>query len=170
MYEYERINHQLNDYYSFTSSILNFLEKNLTQFHKALITYSLVLKHFHTKSRNLLIKTNSNHELTKYLHHAFLSFTQTVDDEYHQLEQRAKFLKTIQLTIEKLQQQINSSIISKQKHKLHNYTYRIIRLNRNKKRQYLYKLLQQIQKHDKLTLTWKNNLDNITSQTINLLW
>jgi len=170
MYECERINQQLNDYYSFASTILNFLQKNLTQFHKALITYSIVLKNLHTKSNNLLIKTNFNHELTKHLHQAFLSLNQTFDDEYHQLEQRAKLLKIIQLTIENLKQQLNSSIISKQKHKLHNYTYRILRLNRTKKRQYLYKLIQQIRKHDKLTLTWKNNLDNITSETTNLLW
>jgi hypothetical protein len=170
MYECERINQELNDYYSFVSSILNFLQKNLTQFYKALITYSIILKNLHIKSTNLLMKTNSNHQLTKHLYHAFLSFIQTFDDEYHQLEQRTRFLKIIQLTIEKLKQQINSSLISKQKYKLHNYTYRIIRLNRNKKRQYLYKLVQQIRKHDKLTLNWKDNLDNITSQTTNLLW
>jgi hypothetical protein len=170
MYECEQINQQLNDYYSFALDILNFLQKNLTQFYKALITYSIVLKNLHTKSNNLLIKTNSNDELTKHLYQAFSSLTQTFDDEYHQLDHRAKFLKIIQLTIQNLRQQLNSSIISKQKHKLHNYTYRIIRLNRNKKRQYLYKLVQQIRKHDKLTLTWKNNLDNITSETTNLLW
>jgi len=170
MYECEQINQQLNDYYSFTLDIVNFLQKNLTQFYKALITYSIVLKNLHMKSNNLLIKTNSNNELTKHLHQAFSSLSQTFDDEYHQLDHRAKFLKIIQLTIQNLKQQLNSSIISKQKHKLHNYTYRIIRLNRNKKRQYLYKLVQQIRKHDKLTLTWKNNLDNITSETTNLLW
>ncbi|CAF1292475.1 unnamed protein product [Rotaria sp. Silwood1] len=170
MYECERINKQLNDYHSFATSILNFLQKYLTQFHKALINYSIVLKHLHKKSTNLLVKTNSNHELTKQLHHAFLSLTQTFDDEYHHLEQRASLLKIIQLTIENLKQQINSSIILKQKNKLHKYTYRIIRLNRNKKRQYLYQLVQQIRKHDKLTLTWKDNVDNITSQTTNLIW
>jgi len=170
MYECEQINQQLNDYYSFASSILNFLQKYFTQFHKALITYSIVLKHLHKKSTNLLIKSTLNHQLTQHLHHAFSSFSQTFNDEYHQLEQRAKFLKTIHLTIEKLQQEINSSRILKQKHKLHKYTYRIIHLNRKKKRQYLYQLIQQIRKHDKLTITWKDNLDNITSQTTNLLW
>ncbi|CAF0779605.1 unnamed protein product [Rotaria sordida] len=170
MYEYERINKQLNDYYSFATSLLNFLQKYLIQFHKSLINYSMVLKHLHKKSTNLLIKTNSNHELTKQLHHAFLSLTQTFDDEYHHLEQRASLIKIIQLTIENLKQKINSSIILKQKNKLHKYTYCIIRLNRNKKRQYLYQLVQQIRKHDKLTLTWKDNLDNITSQTTNLIW
>jgi hypothetical protein len=170
MYECEQINQELNDYYSFASSILNFLQKYFTQFHKALITYSIVLKHLHTKSTNLINKNNLNHQLTQHLHHAFSSFSQTFNDEYHQLEQRAKFLKTIHLTIEKLQQEINSSRILKQKHKLHKYTYRIIRLNRKKKRQYLYQVIQQIRKHDKLTITWKDNLDNITSQTTNLLW
>jgi hypothetical protein len=170
MYECEQIDQQLNDYYSFASSILNFLQKYFTQFHKALITYSIVLKHLHTKSTNLLIKSNLNHPLTQHLHHAFSSFSQTFNDEYHQLEQRAKFLKTIHLIIEKLQQEINSSRILKQKHKLHKYTYRIIHLNRKKKRQYLYQLIHQIRKHDKLTITWKDNLDNITSQTTNLLW
>ncbi|CAF2550690.1 unnamed protein product [Rotaria sp. Silwood2] len=170
MYECEQMNKQLNDYYSFATSILNFLQKYLIQFHKALINYSIVLKHLHKKSTNLLNKTNSNHELTKQLHQAFLSLTQTFDDEYHHLEQRASLLKIIQLTIENLKQKINSSIILKQKHKLHKYTYRIIRLNRNKKRQYLYQLVQQIRKHDKLTLTWKDNLDSITSQTTNLIW
>ena len=75
-----------------------------------------------------------------------------------------------QLTMEKLQAQITSTIISKRKQKLHNYTYQIARLNRNKKRQYLYKLIQQIRKHEKLTLTWQNDLDHITSPTTNLLW
>ncbi|CAF1319404.1 unnamed protein product [Adineta steineri] len=166
MYECELVNQQLTDYHLYASSIINFLQKYLTQFHKALITYSIVLKHLHTKSTNLLIKTNFNHQLTKHLHDAFLSFIQTFDDEYHQLVQRAKFLKTIHLTIEKLQQQLKSSKLLKQKHK---YTYRIIHLNRNKKRQYLHQLFQQTRKHDTFALNWKDNLDNITSQTTNLL-
>jgi hypothetical protein len=170
MYEYERINQQLNDYYSFASSILYFLDKYFNQFHKALTIYSIVLKNLHQKSTKLLSKPNFNYDLIKHLHHAFLSLTQTFDDEYHQLDQRAEFLKIIQSTIHNLRQQINSSIIRKQKHKLYKYTHHIIRLNRKKKRQDLCQLVQQIRKHDKLTLIWKDNLDNITSQTTNLLW
>ena len=166
MYEYERIDQQLNDYYSFTSTIIHFLDKYLNQFYKGLITYSFILKSLHEKSTKLLNKKNSNSNL----YQAFVSLTQTFNDEYHQLEQRAKFLKIIQITIGNLKQQINSSIIIRQKNKLHKYTFSIIRLNRKKKRQYLHQLIQQIQKHDKLTLIWKDNLDNITSQTTNLIW
>ncbi|CAF1930510.1 unnamed protein product [Rotaria magnacalcarata] len=170
MYGCERINKQLNDYYSFVTSIIHFLEKFVNQFHKSLINYSFVLKHFHKKSTNLLTKTNSIYESTQQLYHAFSSLTQTFDDEYYHLAQRTSFLKVIQLTIENLKQQMNSSIYLKQKNKLHKYTNRIIRLNRNRKRQYLYQLVQQIRKHDKLALTSKDNLDNIALQTTRLLW
>ncbi|UJR36817.1 hypothetical protein I4U23_029531 [Adineta vaga] len=134
------------------------------------MTYSIVLKHLHTKSFLLLSKTNHSQQTIEHLHHAFSSFIQTFDHESSQLEQRAEFLTTIHSNIDKLHHQINASKFLRQKYKLHKNTYRIIRLHRHKKRQYLYQLLPQIQQHEKLTTTYKNHLDHMTSQTTNLLW
>lgn len=170
MCEYEKINQQLHDYYSFVTSIINFLQKYITQFHKILINYSFFLKHFHKKSIILLTKTSCHNDFMQKLHRTFSSLIQSFDDEHSQLEQRILSLKTLQFNIESLKQQINSSKFLKQKTKLNKYTNRILHLNRYKKRQYLYKLVQQIRKYDKLTSNWKDNLDNTTLQIINLLY
>ena len=163
MQQYERTYQQLNDYYSFALSVLNFLQKYLGQFHRALTEYAAILKHIHMKSSTLLQRRPSGNDLAQHLHQGFVSLLQTFDDEYHQVDQRARLLRQIQSTVKSLQQQVNASSLAQQKHQLRKYSSR---LHRHRRRPDHHAFV----KHDRLASDWKNHLDTLSSETTNLLW
>ena len=163
MQQYERTYQQLNDYYSFALSVLNFLQKYLGQFHRALAEYSTALRHIHIKSSTVLQRHPPGNDLIQHLHHGFVSLLQTFDDEYHQVDQRARLVRQIQSTVKTLHQQVNASSLAQQKHQLRKYSSR---LHRHQKRPDRHAFV----KHDRLATDWRNQLDTISSASISILW
>ena len=161
MSSYDYFNDQLHDYYSFSISLVNFLHKYLLQFEKALFQYSIILKTLQKKSTKLFAQTKKDNPLKEHLSRAFLSFIQTIEDEYHQFEQRAQLIHLIENTVKNLHQQIHSSDLRKEKKFLQKYTSRLTR--RSSRYEYF-------RKHHQMTLIWKDHLDIVASQTTNLLW
>ena len=162
---YERHTRQLNDYYSFVFSILQFLQKHLVQFQKSLLRDSTILKHFQMKAQKLLAKRNCNNEFQEHIQHAFLALSQTFDDEHHQLEQRARLVRLIDVASRNLHQHIQSSHVQQAKRQLQKQTWRLRRFSRNKARWTIYSL-----KYNQSATTWKDHLDTVCAQTTNLIW
>lgn len=145
-------NECLNDYYSFSLSLIDFLEKNLSQLEKSMFEYSLKLKTFQRKSKKIVSKTNS---LSENLQQAFRSFVQTIEDEFYQLDQRRKFVHLIEINLKKVHQQIHSSEIRKEKRLVEKYKSRSS---------------SSVRQYEEMSSIWKDHLDILGSQTVNLLW
>ena len=163
--DYEHLNGQLNDYYSFVFSILHFLQKYLVRFQNSLLRESTVLRQLQAKSEKLHSKTNLNNGFQQHVQHAFRALNQIFDDEYHQLEQRAKLVRLIGLASNTLRKQIQSSDVQRAKRQLQKQTWRLRRFSRNRNRRTVYSL-----KYNQSFTAWKDQLDTIASQTATLLW
>lgn len=145
---------QLNDYYSFSLSLISFLQKAFIQLEKALLQYSLRLKRLEKKSRKIFSQTTTFNPMRESLFQSFHLFCQMIEEEYHQCDQRAKFIHWIGSTVKTLDQQIHSSDLRKERDLVQKYASRSDYRG----------------KHHRMILIWKDHLDLIASQTNTLLW
>ena len=154
---------QLHNYHSFSLSLIDFLQKLLIQLEKATLDYSLQLKTLEKKSRKLFSPPNRTNPLAEHVLHAFHSFLQTIEDEFHQFDQRRKLIHLIELNTKTLHQQIHSSDLRKEKELVHKYHNRLSHGSPSSRTEYL-------RKYHQMSSIWKDHLDIIGSQTTNLLW